>query len=113
MTHGEFGNHHHKPWSEWSVGAKTLAIAGGVVLVPGLFALVSAITMWLWNALMPSIFRLPQIGFWQAAGLIVLSHILFKGGMGGHRGRGHWRRARIREAMREGEGPAAPQGPAA
>jgi hypothetical protein len=31
----------------------------------------------LWNWLMPDIFNLPRIGFWQAVGLNVLSSILF------------------------------------
>ena len=35
MMHREFGNRRHKQWSEWSVGAKVLAIAGGIVLIPG------------------------------------------------------------------------------
>ena len=37
----------------------------------------SYITMLLWNALLPEIFKLPQINFWQAAGLLVLSRLLF------------------------------------
>ena len=36
----------------------------------------SCITMLLWNALLPEIFKLPQINFWQAAGLLVLSRLL-------------------------------------
>ena len=44
--------------------------------------------MWLWNALMPAIFKLPEIGFWQAIGLLVLAQILFKGGHAGRAGRG-------------------------
>ena len=31
----------------------------------------------LWNYLMPVIFGLPKIGYWQAVGLFVLSRILF------------------------------------
>ena len=34
--------------------------------------------MWLWNWLMPTIFNLPVITFWQALGLNVLSSILLK-----------------------------------
>ena len=34
--------------------------------------------MWLWNWLMPDIFNLPTIGFWQAVGLSVLSGFLIK-----------------------------------
>jgi hypothetical protein len=76
MEHGR----QHKTWSEWSAGAKASAIAAAAVGVPGLFALCGLVTMWLWNALMPEIFKLPSIGLWQALGLLALSHILFKGG---------------------------------
>jgi membrane protein implicated in regulation of membrane protease activity len=34
--------------------------------------------MLLWNGLMPTIFGLPEIGFWQACGLQLLATILFK-----------------------------------
>jgi hypothetical protein len=34
--------------------------------------------MLLWNALMPDLFGLQLIGFWQALGLTVLCSILFK-----------------------------------
>ena len=34
--------------------------------------------MWLWNWLMPSIFGLTEITFWQALGLNALATILFK-----------------------------------
>ena len=33
--------------------------------------------MLLWNSLMPTIFGLTKIGFWQAFGLLLLSTILF------------------------------------
>ncbi len=33
--------------------------------------------MWLWNWLMPIIFHLPEITFWQAVGLNLLSAMLF------------------------------------
>jgi len=41
------------------------------------------LTMVLWNALMPLLFHLPLITFWQAAGLLILTRLLF--GFGGHR----------------------------
>jgi hypothetical protein len=34
--------------------------------------------MVLWNWIMPTIFGLPEIGFWQACGLQLLATILFK-----------------------------------
>jgi hypothetical protein len=60
------------------------------------------VTMKLWNWLMPAIFGLTMITFWQAVGLLVLSKILFSGfgrghhrhcgpGWGKHRGY-HWRK---------------------
>jgi hypothetical protein len=50
----------------------------------------SAVLMSLWNWLMPSIFGLRAITFWQALGLLVFSRILF--GRLGRPGRMHWRR---------------------
>ena len=41
--------------------------------------LIPTITMLLWNALMPEIFDLNAISFWQALGLLILSKILFSG----------------------------------
>jgi len=39
----------------------------------------------LWNWLIPSVFGLHTIGFWQALGLFILSRVLF-GRFGGHWG---------------------------
>lgn len=49
-------------------------------------------TMYLWNWLMPTLFRLPEITFWQTLGLMLLSRLIL--GFGGHhrRGHGHCRR---------------------
>ena len=44
----------------------------------------SAVTMLLWNALMPGIFGIASINFWQALGLLVLGRILFSGIGGGN-----------------------------
>jgi len=52
-------------------------------------ALFSYVTMLLWNALLPVIFHLPVITFWQAVGVLVLSRLLFGGP--GHHGYGHHR----------------------
>ena len=41
----------------------------------------SAVVMLLWNALLPSIFGMVSINFWQALGLLILARILF-GGLG-------------------------------
>jgi hypothetical protein len=72
-----------------------LAIVGAVVFV----ALGGQIVRLLWNWLLPPILGLPEITFWQALGLLVLSRILF-GGFGSHgRGGGSRLRRRISERM--------------
>lgn len=43
----------------------------------------------LWNWLLPELFGLPTISFWQAAGLLLLCKILFGGFGGGHHHHGH------------------------
>jgi hypothetical protein len=53
----------------------TLLVIGLVIL---LVMICGYPLMWLWNWLMPIIFNLPQITFWQAVGLNLLSSILFK-----------------------------------
>ena len=76
--------------------------AAFLVLVPALIAVLSWVVMSLWNALIPALFHGPLVTFWQAAGLLVLSKILFGGfrGRGGHHGwhgRGRWRGQMWRE----------------
>jgi len=41
--------------------------------------LFSFVVMWLWNRLMPNLFGLHVLSFWQALGLLILSKILFSG----------------------------------
>ena len=64
-------------------------IAFGIVAI----AVVGLVIYGLWNALMPAIFHLPPISFWQGLGLLVLGRILL-GGFGGG-GRHKWRRGRF------------------
>lgn len=52
---------------------------GRILLFAGLFTLFVFIAMWLWNWLMPMIFALPVLSFWQTAGLLILSKIIFSG----------------------------------
>jgi hypothetical protein len=55
-------------------------------------AVLSFVVMGLWNVLMPTIFAVRAISFWQALGLLVLSKILF-GGFRPYAGGGQrWRR---------------------
>ncbi len=57
----------------------------------------SAAVMLLWNWLMPAIFGLAAIGFWQALGLLVLARLLFGGIHGKHHGHHHGKGNPIRE----------------
>lgn len=61
------------------------------------FAAFGFVTMYLWNWLMPLIFHLPVLTFWQTIGLMILSRLIL-GGFGGHHGRGHYH---CRRDMRE------------
>jgi hypothetical protein len=64
---------------------KGLAFVGLAVIA---LAVLSAVVMLLWNALVPELFGAPHLRYLQAAGLLVLSRILF-GSLRGHHGR--WR----------------------
>lgn len=55
------------------------------------------LVMLLWNYLMPAIFHLPEISFWQALLLLLLCRILF----GGHFKHGNDRHFRWHQRMEE------------
>ena len=83
-----------------------LAITGLVVFT----FLGGQVVMRLWNWLLPSLFGLHAITFWQALGLLVLCRILF-GNIGGgmrHGPRSDARREKLREALRRKFGTRAP-----
>jgi hypothetical protein len=62
---------------------------GAIVIVA--FTVFGFVTTHLWNYLMPGLFGLRTLTFWQAVGLIVLGRLLF-GGFGPRFGGGPWRR---------------------
>ncbi len=51
----------------------------GIIAITGLAILFGFVLMWLWNWLMPEIFGLPALSYWQAAGVFILFKILFGG----------------------------------
>jgi hypothetical protein len=51
----------------------------GIVSATAMALVLGVGVMWLWNGLMPDIFGLNVISYWQAVGLLVLSHLLLKG----------------------------------
>lgn len=69
-------------------GRSPIVIVGivlfGIVAIGALAILFGYILMSLWNGLMPELFDLPMITYWQAVGLFFLAKILF--GFGGSSG---------------------------
>ena len=58
-----------------------------------------ALAMLLWNALIPEIFHGPVLTYWQTLGLLVLSHVFFRGG---HFGGAHrWKHEMWQRKMKE------------
>lgn len=74
--------------------AKVFKVVGLVLLglmgVTALAIIFGVFVKFLWNALLPEIFGLPEIGYWQAVGMVVLAHIFF----GSHDGPPHYERSR-------------------
>lgn len=62
--------------SDWKDYLQVFLVA--VVGMTAIFLLVGYPVKWLWNWLMPMMFDLPEVTFWQAVGLATLSGILFK-----------------------------------
>lgn len=54
-----------------------------IVISVAVLAAIVAVVMLLWNALIPSIIGWSAINYWEAAGLMILAHLLL-GGFGHH-----------------------------
>ena len=88
-------------WAKYTLYA-VLGLAGAFLM--GL--LFGNVIMWLWNWLMPKLFGLPLIGFWEGLGLFLLAKILFGFGSSSSSGEGekkHPRRSKRRHHHSEGE----------
>ena len=94
-------------WEDRSLPQKILLGIGFAVAGIGLIALCGWVVMLLWNWLMPEIFGLRTLNYWQAWGLLALSTILFKGfGSGGSGGKSDRRRKKhLRRYIREEQPP--------
>ena len=56
-----------------------IGIAVLMIVLLAFIALIGAIpTFFLWNWLMPDLFKLPTLTFWQAWGIFWLASVLFK-----------------------------------
>lgn len=73
--------HHSNP-------PKPVKILFFIVVFVGFVSLASFVVMLLWNAILPDVTGVKPLNFWQAAGLLVLTKILF----GGFKGRGKGRK---------------------
>jgi hypothetical protein len=89
---------------------KTIWILVAILAPPGLalfIFLVGKLVMSLWNWLLPPLFGLPAITFWQGLGLLMLCRILFGGfgsrnsGSSPSRSRNSEKQERVRQAMCE------------
>jgi hypothetical protein len=64
----------------------------GVLGIAAVFGF-TLVVMLLWNALIPELFKGPELGYWQTLGLLVLSKILFSGIGGGRRDKSRYSRS--------------------
>jgi hypothetical protein len=81
--------------SGWPVRIAKMVLFGVIAT-----ALLGLVVMFLWNALVPELFKGPMLTFWQAIGLLLLSHLLLRGWGPWRRGNG-WRRERWRRRFEE------------
>jgi hypothetical protein len=92
-------------WRERSLPQKILIGIGFGVLGLALVFFFGWVVMTLWNWLMPDLFGLKKLTYWQAWGLFILAKILFGGcGSGGGNGRKDRKRKRhLRRAMQQSQ----------
>ncbi len=90
-------------WEDRSRLQKILSGIGFGIVGIGFVFLCGLVVMLLWNWLMPDIFGLKRLNYWQAWGLLILCTILFKGFGSGNSGgrRERKRRRQLRRYMRE------------
>ena len=76
-------------------GVKILFFA---IFAIGLFFLAGYVLMLLWNWLMPQLFGVPTVTYWQAVGILILAKMLF--GFGGGNGPGKHSKKRVEKTPR-------------
>jgi len=73
-----------------------------IFLFPLMFFILAGVVMYLWNAILPDVARLGVISYWQSAGLLLLSRILFSGfGFGKHSKHHHEAHERMKSKWSE------------
>lgn len=80
-------------------------VAVHLVFFVAVIAVLGVLVMLLWNALLPELFNGPTLDYWQAVGVLLLSHILLRGtpfyGMRARRNARRRLRARLAEMTQE------------
>ena len=70
-------------------------VMGFMAAAAAMLLALGAVVMLLWNAILPDVLQTPEISYWQAVGLLVLTHILFRGvghvGYKSSKARRHWK----------------------
>lgn len=82
-----------KPWWMWKLGKGLLFLAVAL-------SVFGVVVMLLWNSLVPELFGGPLLSFWQAVGLLTLSHILLRGWAPWRYGK-EWRDRRWKQKLEE------------
>jgi hypothetical protein len=82
-----------KTWWMWKIGKGILFITLGIIIF-------GFVVMALWNGIVPDVFNGPELTFWQAVGLLVLSHLLLRGWAPWRYGNG-WRHHRWKQRFEE------------
>lgn len=63
----------------FEIFAKTITAIVLIVLVISAASLILAFPVkWCWNAVIPDVFRLPEIGYWEAFCLVYLTSVFIK-----------------------------------
>ena len=82
-------------------------IAINLAIFLSLVAILGVVVMLLWNTLVPELFGGPTLSYWQAVGVLLLSHILLRGtpyyGLRARRNARRRRRMRARLAQMTSE----------
>ena len=75
-------------------------VGRGILFAAVALVVFGLVVMWLWNAIVPDLFKGPELGFWQAVGLLLLSHLLLRGWAPWRYGNG-WRHDRWKRKFEE------------
>jgi hypothetical protein len=90
FRHHQHHHHHHGEHGRFRHAARHIVF--GVLIAVALVLVFGSVFMLLWNALLPELFAVHPVTYWQSVGLLLLARIL-TGGLGhGRGGRGHFGR---------------------